>query len=180
MEETHSGRISGHFAEKALYGILAKRYWWDGMRGDVRRHCRACLPCLTRDGTGRRLHPKLCPIPVGCPFERVAVDVLTLPQTEEGNRFAVVFVDYLTKWPEVFATPDHRAETIAGLLVEHVVCRHGAPKELLSDTGPDFLSELIKRVCTCADRDEENQYNRVSPSNRRYGGTSESDAYCMA
>ena len=147
MEETHSGRISGHFAEKALYGILAKRYCWDGVRGDVRRHCRACLPCLSRDGTGRRLHPKLCPIPVGGPFERVAVDVLTLPQTEEGNRFAVVFVDYLTKWPEVFATPDHRAETIAGLLVEHVVCRHGAPKELLSDRGPDFLSELIKRVC---------------------------------
>ena len=124
MEETHSGRISGHFTEKCL----AKIYWWDGMKDDVRRHCRTCLPCLSRDRTGRRLHPKLC---VGGPFEGVEVDVLTLPQTEETNRFAVVFVDYLTNWPEVFATPDHRAETIAGLLVEHVVCRHGAPKELL-------------------------------------------------
>ena len=147
LAESHSGRFSGHFAEKGLYGMLARRYWWDGMRNDVRRQCRSCMTCVSRAGAGRKSRPPLKPIPVGGPFHRVGVDVLTLPQTAQGSRYAVVFLDYLTKWPEVFAVSNHRAETIAKLLVEHVICRHGVPNELLSDRGADFLSELMTEIC---------------------------------
>jgi len=68
-----------------------------------------------------------------------------------GNQYAVVFIDYLTKWVEVFAIPNQRAETIARLFVEGVVCRHGAPKELLSDGGTNFLSNLVLEVCKLFD-----------------------------
>ena len=54
-----------------------------------------------------------------------------------------MFVDYLTKWPEVFATKDQSSLTIAKLLVENIVDRHGVPGELLSDRGKAFLSKLI-------------------------------------
>ena len=60
------------------------------------------------------------------------MDVLQLPLTLDGNQYAVVFIDYPTKWVEVFAISDQKAETIAKLLVEGVICRHGAPQELLS------------------------------------------------
>ena len=59
----------------------------------------------------------------------------------------MVFVDYLTKWPKVFATRDQMALTIAKLFVEHVVSRHGVPAQLLSDWGASFLSQLVKEVC---------------------------------
>ena len=68
-------------------------------------------------------------------------------QLHAGNQYTVVFVDYLTKWREVFATPDQSALTIAKLLVENVVCRHGVPAQLLSDRGATFLSQLMKEVC---------------------------------
>ena len=148
MAENHAGRFGGHFAERSLYGLLAVRFWWPGMRKDVRKYCRTCLPCAEYGGAGKRLTPPLRPIPVGGPFHRVAVDVLTLPATSTGNRYAVVFMDYLTKWPEVFATKNHKAETIARLLVTEIICRHGVPEELLSDRGSDFLSSLIKEVCS--------------------------------
>ena len=57
-------------------------------------------------------------------------------------------MDYLAKWLEVFLTPDQKAETIARLLVEHVVARHGVPEQLLSDRGTNFLSKVIQEVCT--------------------------------
>ena len=79
-------------------------------------------------------------------FDRVGVDVLQLPKTTKGNKYAIVFVDYLTKWPEVFATSDQSAITIASLLVEHIVPRHGVPTELLSDRGRAFLSKLMTEV----------------------------------
>lgn len=64
-----------------------------------------------------------------------------------GNRYVVVFLDYLTKWVEAFAVPDQCAETIARLLVKEVFCRHGAPAHFLSDCGANFLSDLVLSVC---------------------------------
>ena len=55
-------------------------------------------------------------------------------------------MDYLTKWPEVYAAPDQTAATIANLLVREIVSRHGVPSELLSDRGQAFLSGLFKEV----------------------------------
>jgi hypothetical protein len=44
---------------------------------------------------------------VGGPFDRVGVDVIQFPQSSSGNLYAVVFMDYLTKWPEVYTVSDH-------------------------------------------------------------------------
>ena len=147
ISESHDGKFSGHFGEQKVYNLLRKSYWWDGMRADIRRYCRSCLVCATRKGTGRASRPPLQPIPVGGPFHRVGVDVLQLPKTFDGNCYVVVFADYLTKWVEAFPTSDQKAETIAKLFVESVVSRHGVPEELLSDRGPNFLSELIQEIC---------------------------------
>ena len=67
---------------------------------------------------GLNVKPPLTPIPVGEAFDRVGVDILQLPKTRRSNRYAVIFVDYLTKWPEVFAVADQSSATIAKLLVE--------------------------------------------------------------
>ena len=69
------------------------------MRADIEEWCRTCLTCATRR-PGQSVKPALTPIPVSGPFDRVGVDVIQLP------RYAVAFVDYLTKWPEVFPTAD--------------------------------------------------------------------------
>ena len=61
-----------------------------------------------------------------------------------GNQYAIVFVDYLTKWPEVYPASDQSALTIANLFVREVVCRHGVPAQLLSDRGKAFLSLLLR------------------------------------
>ena len=114
------------------------------MRSDVSKFRRSCLVCASRRGPGRKKWPPLQPIPVEGPFEMIGVDVLQLPLSQSGNLYVIVFQDYLTKWPEVFATEDQKAETIARLLVEQVVARHGVPKRLLSD--PNFLSELMQEV----------------------------------
>ena len=101
--------------------------------------------CVSRQ-VGQVVRP-LTPIPVAGPFDHIGVDLLHFPKSASGNKYAVVFIDYLTKWPEVFATPDQSALTIAKLLVENVVCRHGVPAQLLSDRGAAFLSQLMKEVC---------------------------------
>ena len=147
LKEAYGGCFAGHFAEKRTFELLKWRYRWRIMRADVRKHCCSCITCASRDGPGRPLRPNLQPIPVGGPFNRIGVDVLQLPPTYNGNHYAIVFSYYLAKWPEVFLSPDQKAEMIARLLVEQIVPRHGVPEQLLSDRGQNFPSELMLEVC---------------------------------
>ena len=41
VEEAHSGRFAGHFAERRIYNTLKKAYWWKGMRSAVRKQVRS-------------------------------------------------------------------------------------------------------------------------------------------
>ena len=40
-----------------------------------------------------------------------------------------------------------KASTVGKILIEEVICRHSAPRELLSDQGAKFMSEVIQQVC---------------------------------
>ena len=57
-------------------------------------------------------------------------------------------MDYLMKRPEVFAIADQTSVTIAKILVEEIMSRHGVPVEILSDRGRTFLSGLMKETET--------------------------------
>ena len=128
-----------------MYSELSRHYWWPKMRSDVTKWTQGCLVCATHS-TGRAPRPPLTPLPVAGPFDRVGIDVQRLPRSHQGNQYAVVLMDYVTKWPEVFPVADQSAATIARLLVEEVVSRHGVPTEVLSDRGRAFLSSLMKEV----------------------------------
>jgi hypothetical protein len=65
---------------------------------------------------GKPVRPGFTPILVGGPFDMMGVDVLQLPKNKRGNKYAIILTDYLTKWPEVYATEDQTAPTIAKLL----------------------------------------------------------------
>ncbi len=52
---------------------------------------------------GQAIKAPLQPLEVGRPFHHVSVDVLQLPLTYSSNQYAVVLIDYMTKWVEMFA-----------------------------------------------------------------------------
>ena len=90
----------------------------------------------------------LLPIPVDGPFDTIGVDAVgPFPDTKSGNRYLIVFTDYLTKWPECFAVPTIDAPIVADLFVNEIIGRPGAPRKLLSDRGTNFLFKLICEVC---------------------------------
>ena len=62
----------------------------------------AVCPCGRHLASCEARQVPACHPPCHGPWE--PVDVLQLSQSHQGNRYAVVFIDYLTKWPEVFLT----------------------------------------------------------------------------
>ena len=147
LKEVHGGAFAGHFAVKGTYEKLNHRYWWNGMYADVYAFCKGCLVCSAYGGGGKKTRPPLKSIPVGDPFERVGVDLMEMPLTERGNRYVIVFLDYLTKWVEAYPLSEQTSKTIARVLVDMVICRHGVPQQLLSDRGATLLSVVMREVC---------------------------------
>ena len=61
------------------------------------------------------------------------------------NKYALVFQDYLSKWPEVYPVKDRKAETIAHCLLD-LVWKHGVPSRIVHDCAAEFLSEILQET----------------------------------
>ena len=90
---------------------------------------------------------------------------MKLPKSGRGHQYAVVFTDYLTKWPEVYPVRDQSVSTIAKLLVQGIVCRHGVPNQLLSDRGTNFLQTPCRSILI--DGSTEVKHNSLSSTDWR-------------
>ena len=94
---------------------------------------------FSRKGPHKRKHGPAQIYLSGTPMERVAIDILDpLPETEQGNRYLVVAMDYFTKWPEVYPLPNQEAITVARALIGGFFCRFGLPLDIHSDQGRNF------------------------------------------
>ena len=150
LEGAHDDPMGGgHSGFDRTYAKVQQRFYWDGMYADTREWVLRCPTCLARKLTQRRDVPirGFGREDLPHPFYYVSVDVVgPLPLSDTGNRYIVVFTDYLTRWVEAFAVPNYTAETVAGLLVREIMPRHGAPQVLLSDNGQPFRSKLVEEV----------------------------------
>ena len=81
------------------------------------------------------------------PFKRVAVDLVgpISPVSEKGNRYILAVVDFATRYPEAVALPKIETERVADALLE-VFIRVGFPREMFSDRGTQFTSDMMKEV----------------------------------
>ena len=147
LEAYHDHILAGHLGVTRTYDRLRRRFYWPTICTDTKAYVLACKECNSRKAPPAKKLP-IQAIPVSAPFGRVATDVIgPLPTTTKGNRYIVVFTDYLTKWVEVFATKEQTADTIARLLLEGVVCRHGCPRSLLSDRGKNMTANIVTKLC---------------------------------
>lgn len=147
LKELHESNTGGHFGIAKTISRLKSRYYWIGLRRDVEFWCRNCHTCKARSGPVKKTRGPMQLYVVGAPFERIAVDILgPLPTSASGNRYITVVMDYFSKWPEAFATPDQTAETVIEGLVDNVITRFGVPFQLHSDQGRNFEATVFRGV----------------------------------
>jgi transposase InsO family protein len=146
LHNLHGSQLSGHFNTEATFNRARENYYWPRMYREVENFVKSCDTCQ-RLGNKKKVN-ELHPIRVGKPLDKVGIDIVgPLEITPRGNRYIIVATDYLTKWPEARAIKDIKAETVAQFIYEDIICRHGTPKELLSDRGSSFVNSTIDALC---------------------------------
>ena len=74
----------------------------------------------------------------------MAPDIVELwPNSSSGNKYALVVVDYFSKWPQILL-PNQRVATIVAALLRESL--HGVPLELHSDRGRSSKSAVFKKL----------------------------------
>ncbi|NXD46986.1 POL4 protein, partial [Copsychus sechellarum] len=76
------------------------------------------------------------------PFERIQVDFTELPRIGRW-RYLLVIVDQLTLWVEAFPAARATAQTVAKILLEHIIPRFGLIQVIDSDQGTHFTLRVI-------------------------------------
>jgi len=136
----------GHLGFDKTYGKLKIKYWWEGMYTDCKEWIKSCIICQRKKKSKHDKAPLQPIVPIK-PWDMIGVDAIgPLSTTKNGNRYIVVYCDYVTKWSEAFAIPKLDAETCANLLINEIISRFGPPKKLLSDRGTSFLNDLADYV----------------------------------
>ena len=165
----HDNFTGAHLGEKKTWVKLNNRFYWPNSYSDTINYVKACTVCACMKDPPVNKAP-LHPIKdFAVPFDKVRVDILELSKTNARNKYVVVFTDYLTKWVESFPLKNQTAESVARILINEIVTRHSAPKELLSDQGQNFMSRLIKEVCNYFNVDKIN----TAPYNPKCDGLTE-------
>ncbi|XP_069108215.1 uncharacterized protein, partial [Argopecten irradians] len=144
----HDTMMAGHLGAKKTMDRIRTEFFWPGMASDVTRFCRSCDVCQRTIPKGRISKVPLGQMPlIDTPFQRVAIDLVgpLQPVTDRGNRYILTIVDYATRYPEAVALKGIETERVAEALVD-VYSRVGIPREVLTDCGTQFTSELMQEV----------------------------------
>lgn len=135
-ELAHKTLMAGHLGVKKTIDRVTIEFYWPGVQADIRRFVTFCDIC-------QRTTPKckIPPVPLGRmplisePFHRVATDIVGPldPRTTKGNKYILTIINFATHYPDAEALVD-------------VFSRVGVPREILTDQGTQFTSDVTKEV----------------------------------
>uniref|UniRef100_A0A8R1EIM2 Integrase n=1 Tax=Caenorhabditis japonica TaxID=281687 RepID=A0A8R1EIM2_CAEJA len=93
----------------------------------------------------------LTPIETSEPLEIVALDLLDLGRSCNGNRYVLTIIDLFSRYAGVGAIPDKSAETVAKAFVESWMLKEGRiPKAILTDQGLEFANATFEKIAKMA------------------------------
>ena len=144
LQQNHDIPSSGHLGVDKTLSRLQNEAYWAGMSVDVEKYCRECVVCQRCKLSSPQKAP-LSSVPIGKPWEMVAVDVLQVPISYQINHYLLVVQDYFTKWVEAIPMPDQTAVRITNELVK-LFSMFGLPQIVHSDQGKNFESTVLKQT----------------------------------
>ncbi|GFS63619.1 transposon Tf2-8 polyprotein [Trichonephila clavipes] len=158
MKEFHDLPLAGHLGKRKTYLKLRDTCYLPYMRKYIFEYLSTCDRCQKFNYKNALPAGRLIPIVSNCPYEIVTLDLLgPYPASRpEIYRFLLVITDHFTKWSELIPLRKASAQAIANALFENYISRCGAPISLISDNGPQFISEVFEHLSQVGHKTYEN------------------------
>jgi transposase InsO family protein len=157
LEIYHDSPSGGHFGRDKTLERIRRQFTWPGITEDVREYVATCPVCQGKAVHRHKPYGQLQPLPIptdlwNSPFKEISLDWITgLPVSiRNGQEFdsILTIVCRVTKYALFLPTrEDSTAVDFAQLFFEHVECRFGTPRGIVTDRDSHITSEFWREVC---------------------------------
>ena len=147
LKDFHDAPLGGHVGGKRMLKRMSPLYTWENMKRDVLNYVKQCDLCQKNKIWPANKMPMKITSTSYEPFDKIYMDVVMLPVSNNGYNCGLVIQDDLSRYLVVAPMVNQESNTVARTFVENFICKFGAPKEVVSDRGTNFVSKLLTHTC---------------------------------
>ena len=143
FDTTHGLSHPGMMATSRL---ISSRYIWHGLNKEVKIWAKQCLVCQ-KSKVMRHVHTASSTIPIPTDlFAVIHMDLVEPLPASNGCCHLLTIIDRFSRWPEAIPLTNTDTTTVTRALLANWISRFGVPKEIISDRGAQFTSQLWTSV----------------------------------
>ena len=145
LDEVHS---LAHPGVKVTRELIGQRFVWKGMRKDVAKFVRTCIPCQQSKIVRHNKTPLQRFKTPDARFAHIHCDIVGPLVECNGLSYFMIFIDRFARHIEVAPLKSTSAKECADAFLHTWVARLGCPTELTCDRGVQFTSHLWNELCS--------------------------------
>lgn len=148
LKACHDEPRGGHFVDKRIaHKVLHLGYYWPTLFKDAKTCVKSCDSCQRMGSPVQSNEMPLQPQVLIEPFERWDLDfVCPIAPMSRKKRYILVSTDYVTKWVQAKTLYQANEQTFVEFVFEDFFTHFGDPREIVTDQGTQFMSELVKSI----------------------------------
>ena len=144
----HDDPLAGHGGTAKTTKLVSRQYYWPGMRETINRYVKNCDMCqrskVVRHALSGMLQSNEVP---DQPWKSIAMDFITDLPNSDGYDTILIVIDRLTKMSYFIpCKKDLDTRQFATLFLKEIIRLHGIPRNIITDRGSLFTSELWKHT----------------------------------
>jgi len=143
----HHATVAAHPGMNRMYYTMRKTSYWPSMVTDIHSTITKSTTCAQNRLALRRLTTRLTLFQATEPLTELSVDIFgPIPASKKCNRFMLVITDRFAKLTKCVALRRITATSLASAIIDACVSAYGPPDRILSDQGPQFMSNFFIAV----------------------------------
>ena len=149
MSQIHEGVCGNHSGGRALaQKALRQGYYWPTMVRDAFNFVQKCDKCQRFAHISHQPPAPLTSILIPWPFAKWGIDIIgPLPTAVGRLKYAIVAIDYFTKWVEAQPLANITAKNVTNFIWKSIICRFGIPHSIVTDNAKQFENASLADIC---------------------------------
>lgn len=145
LKSAHDEPCGDHFVDKrTAYKALWAGYFWPSLFKDAKQHVKRCDSCQQVGQPNQTNEMPLCPQVIIERFEKWAIDFVgPINLASSNKKHILVCTDFVMKWVEAKAISFATERVLVDFPFTEIFTRFGVPREIFSDNGVQFISNLV-------------------------------------
>jgi hypothetical protein len=146
LSEIHAGTCGGHIVIRALAAkVLRQGFYWPAVTNDAVKLISTCEACQKFSRKTKALAQPVQLIAPSWPLKRWGIDIVGKLTPTQGNyTFAVVAVEYFTKWVEEKPLTNVSSTSIKKFFWQNINYRYGVPRHITVDNVKYFDNAIFQ------------------------------------